>query len=81
VIGFTLHNVTEEVGIAAPLTERRPGLAIFAALAALAGLPAVLGTWGGTAQRAGHTGLSLIALLGFVAGLAIMYATALLVRF
>jgi hypothetical protein len=34
-----------------------------------------------TAQRAGHTGLSLIALLGFVAGLAIMYATALLVRF
>jgi ZIP family zinc transporter len=114
VVGFTLHNVTEGVGIAAPLTERRPGLAIFAALAALAGLPAVLGTWGGafafsphwaalcfgvgagailqvvielsaylhrTAQRAGHTGLSLIALLGFVAGLAIMYATALLVRF
>jgi ZIP family zinc transporter len=114
VVGFTLHNVTEGVGIAAPLTERRPNLALFAALAALAGLPAVLGTWGGafafsphwaalcfgvgagailqvvievsaylhrTAQRAGQSGLYLTALLGFVAGLAIMYATALLVRF
>jgi zinc transporter ZupT len=114
VVGFTLHNVTEGIGIAAPLTERRPSLAIFAALAALAGLPAVLGTWAGafafsphwaalcfgvgagailqvvievsaylhrTAQRAGQSGLSLTALLGFVAGLAIMYATALLVRF
>jgi zinc transporter, ZIP family len=114
VVGFTLHNVTEGVGIAAPMTERRPSLALFAALAALAGLPAVLGTWGGvfafsphwaalcfgigagailqvvvevsaylhrTAQRAGHTGLSAAALLGFVAGLALMYATALLVRF
>jgi zinc transporter ZupT len=114
VVGFTLHNVTEGIGIAAPMTERRPSLAVFAALAALAGLPAVLGTWGGafafsphwaalcfgvgagailqvvievsaylhrTAQRAGQSGLSLTALLGFVAGLAIMYATALLVRF
>jgi zinc transporter ZupT len=114
VVGFTLHNVTEGIGIAAPLTERRPSLALFAALAALAGLPAVLGTWGGAfafsphwaalcfgvgagailqvvievsaymyraAQRMGHTGLSLTALVGFVAGLAIMYATALLVRF
>ena len=114
VVGFTLHNVTEGIGIAAPMTERRPSLAVFAALAALAGLPVVLGTWGGafafsphwaalcfgvgagailqvvielsaylnrTAQRAGHTALSPTALLGFVAGLAIMYATALLVRF
>jgi zinc transporter ZupT len=114
VVGFTLHNVTEGVGIAAPLTERRPSLLVFAGLAALAGLPAVLGTWTGafafsphwaalcfgvgagailqvvievsaylhrTAQRAGHTELSLSALVGFVAGLAIMYATALLVRF
>ncbi|MGH6943223.1 MAG: ZIP family metal transporter [Geminicoccaceae bacterium] len=114
VVGFTLHNVTEGVGIAAPLMARPPGLAVFAALAALAGLPAVLGTWGGafafsphwaalcfgvgagailqvvvevgaylhrTAQRTGHTGLSAAALLGFVAGLAVMYATALLVRF
>jgi zinc transporter, ZIP family len=114
VVGFTLHNVTEGIGIAAPLTKERPGLLIFAGLAALAGLPAVVGTWGGafafsphlaalcfgigagailqvivevgaylsrTAQRAGETWLSWTGLLGFVAGLAVMYATALLVRF
>ena len=34
-----------------------------------------------TAQQAGHTALSPTALTGFVAGLAVMYATALLVRF
>ena len=114
VVGFTLHNVTEGIGIAAPLTERQPRLAVFAALAALAGLPAVVGTWGGafafsphwaaqcfgvgagailqvvvevgaylhrTAQRAGKTGLSSASLLGFALGLAIMYATAMLIRF
>jgi ZIP family zinc transporter len=114
VVGFTLHNVTEGIGIAAPLTKRQPGLAVFAALAALAGLPAVLGTWGGvfafsphwaalcfgvgagailqvvvevgaylhrTAQRAGGTWLSSASLLGFALGLAIMYATAMLIRF
>lgn len=114
VVGFTLHNVTEGIGIAAPLTERRPGLATFVALAALAGLPAVLGTWGGafafsphwaalcfgigagailqvvvevgaylhrTAQRAGDSWLSGASLLGFALGLAIMYATAMLIRF
>ena len=48
VVGFTPHNVTEGVGIAAPLTDRYPGLLTFAGLAALAGLPAVVGTWGGT---------------------------------
>jgi ZIP family zinc transporter len=114
VVGFTLHNVTEGIGIAAPLTERQPGFAVFAGLAALAGLPAVFGTWGGvfafsphwaalcfgvgagailqvvvevgaylhrTAQRAGGTWLSSASLLGFAIGLAIMYATAMLIRF
>ncbi len=114
VVGFTLHNITEGVGIAAPLVERRPGLATFAGLAALAGLPAVVGTWGGafafsphwaalcfgvgagailqvvvevglylhrTARRAGESWLSGTALFGFAAGLAVMYATAMLVRF
>jgi zinc transporter ZupT len=114
VVGFTLHNVTEGIGIAAPLTKRQPGLAVFAALAALAGLPAVIGTWGGvfafsphwaalcfgvgagailqvvvevgaylhrTAQRAGGTWLSSASLLGFALGLAIMYLTAMLIRF
>jgi zinc transporter, ZIP family len=54
VLGFTLHNVTEGVGIAAPLTRAEPRLATFAALAALAGLPAVLGTWGGAFAFSPH---------------------------
>jgi ZIP family zinc transporter len=47
VVGFVIHNVTEGFGIAAPLTAARPGLGVFAGLAALAGLPAVLGVWAG----------------------------------
>lgn len=112
ILGFALHNVTEGVGIAAPLTRERPSFAIFAALAALAGLPAVFGTWGGafafsphwtavcfgiaagailqvvievgaylrrTARGPGHDWLSGASLVGFASGLAIMYATAMLV--
>jgi zinc transporter ZupT len=45
VIGFTLHNVTEGIGIAAPVAQDRPSLKSFAALAAIAGLPAILGAW------------------------------------
>jgi zinc transporter, ZIP family len=46
ILGFTLHNITEGVGIAAPiLRERRPTFAHFAALALLGGGPAILGTW------------------------------------
>ena len=113
VLGIALHNVTEGVGIAAPLTRAQPRLTTFVALAALAGLPAVLGTWGGAfafsphwtalcfgiaagailqvvievgaylrraAQAAGGSWLSGASLLGFAGGLAIMYATALLVQ-
>lgn len=55
VVGFTLHNVTEGIGIAAPLARARAGstersrvpFLTFVGLAALAGLPAVLGTWFG----------------------------------
>ena len=114
VLGFTLHNVTEGVGIAAPLTRAQPKLGTFVALTALAGLPAVLGTWGGAfafsphwtaicfgiaagailqvvievgaylrraAQTAEGSWLSGASLLGFTTGLAIMYATAMLVQF
>jgi zinc transporter ZupT len=114
VVGFTLHNLTEGIGIAAPLLEVRPKLRVFAALAALAGLPAVLGTWVGayafaphwaalcfgiaagailqvvvevgaylsrTARRADGTPLSGTAFAGFVAGLIVMYLTAMLVSF
>ncbi len=47
VIGFTLHNITEGVGIAAPVLkdDRRPSLWHFGALALLGGGPAILGTW------------------------------------
>jgi zinc transporter ZupT len=63
VIGFTLHNITEGVGIAAPIAHERPPLWHFAALAALAGLPAVLGTWIGGFARS-----DLLAALFFALG-------------
>jgi len=48
VIGFTIHNVTEGIGIAVPLADERPRFLHFVGLAALAGLPAILGTVAGT---------------------------------
>jgi zinc transporter ZupT len=112
IVGFALHNVTEGVGIAAPLVHVRPPLRVFAGLAALAGLPAVVGTWVGAyafsphwaalcfgigagailqvvvevaaylhrqANGAGASALSGTTLAGFAGGLAVMYATAILV--
>jgi ZIP family zinc transporter len=54
VLGFTLHNITEGIGIVAPLLRLRPTLASFIGLAALAGLPAVLGIWMGAYAFAPH---------------------------
>ncbi len=112
IVGFTLHNVTEGVGIAAPLVRDRPAIWHFAGLAAVAGVPAILGTWigaftyspvwttiflavgiGAIAQvivevgrlvvrsqrRAEEPWLTWPTFGGFAAGLALMYATALLV--
>jgi zinc transporter ZupT len=112
VIGFTLHNVTEGIGIAAPIAQDRLSVSRFIGLAAIAGLPAVLGTWiGGFAysniaatiflgigtgaivqviievgklllrhgQRESQSAATWPNIIGFTAGLAIMYATALLV--
>ncbi len=55
VVGFILHNITEGIGIAAPLITHRtgkeelvqatPSWLTFAGLALLAGFPAVFGTW------------------------------------
>jgi zinc transporter ZupT len=45
VVGFTLHNITEGIGIASPLVDKKPALLTFIGLAALAGLPAIAGTW------------------------------------
>lgn len=47
IVGFTLHNVTEGVGIAAPILRERPAFVHFVGLAALAGAPAILGVWTG----------------------------------
>ena len=112
VLGFTLHNITEGIGIVAPMVENRPRLPVFAALAALAGLPAVAGIWLGSYAFAPHwaalafavgagailqviveVGLLLArrsarsegrgaatAASGVVAGVVVMYATALLVQ-
>jgi zinc transporter, ZIP family len=112
VIGFTLHNITEGIGIAAPIARERPRWWHFVLLAALAGLPAVLGVWIGgfsysalsaafflalgvgaiaqvvyevgrlIARQSAEDGLPLISPTtfgGLAAGIAIMYATALLV--
>jgi zinc transporter ZupT len=112
VIGFTLHNVTEGIGIAAPIAQDRLSVSRFIGLAAIAGLPAVLGTWiGGFAysnvaatiflgigtgaivqviievgklllrhgQRESQSVATWPNIVGFTAGLAIMYATALLI--
>jgi hypothetical protein len=110
VIGFTLHNVSEGVGIAAPLIDRRPPFAAFVWLAALAGLPAIVGVWVGAqavspfwtaicfgigagailqviiemtglmVRRDGQGALASVpSLAGIAVGLAVMYATALLV--
>src|ERR687892_187362 len=112
VVGFTLHNITVGVGIAAPILKERPGLVHFLWLALLGGGPAIVGTWiGGFAfsnllaaiflavgagailqviyevtrlllkdsGRSKSPALSAPNLGGFTAGVAIMYATALLV--
>ncbi|MDU0200582.1 ZIP family metal transporter [Paenibacillus sp. MAH-36] len=47
IIGFTLHNITEGVGIAAPLLKYRPSWKTFVTLALIAGGPAIIGTWVG----------------------------------
>lgn len=47
VIGFTLHNITEGIGIGSPMLKERPTWKTFLALAAIAGGPAILGTWTG----------------------------------
>ena len=43
VVGFALHNTTEGIAIVAPLARLRPSLVQLAALALLAGAPAMLG--------------------------------------
>ncbi|HSL65428.1 MAG TPA: hypothetical protein VK874_12310 [Gaiellaceae bacterium] len=64
IVGFMIHNVTEGLGIAAPIAEGkgRPSIARLAGLVALAGAPAILGTWIG-----GYAANDLLAVLFFAA--------------
>ena len=110
VVGFMVHNVTEGLGIAAPIAER--GTVSFrrlAALALIAGAPAIPGAWLGgfvtsdvlgvlffagaagaalevvvevgryVARRAPGGLSSSYVLGGFLAGIAVMYVTGLLI--
>ena len=113
IVGFMIHNVTEGLGIAAPLAEDGERKTIpfrfLAALALIAGAPAILGAWIGgyvtnellavlffaiaagaalqvvvevgrfVARRAPGGLTSGYAVGGFLAGLAVMYVTGLLV--
>jgi len=54
VIGFTLHNLTEGLGIVAPLLKQKLRWQACVALAALAGLPAVVGLWVGAFAFSPH---------------------------
>jgi hypothetical protein len=45
---FALHNITEGIGIAAPILKVRPSLVAFVGLALLAGAPAIVGMWVGS---------------------------------
>lgn len=65
VIGFALHNVTEGVGIAAPVARDRVGVPFLAGVGLLAGAPTVLGAWLG-----GLSYLPLVAALCFAVGAA-----------
>jgi zinc transporter ZupT len=54
VLGFTIHNLTEGIGIAAPMARERVSWPVWPGLVALAGLPAVVGTWVGAYAFAPH---------------------------
>lgn len=60
VVGFMVHNVTEGLGIAAPATRARVTVSQLAALALIAGAPAIVGTWIG-----GYTTSDILAPLFF----------------
>lgn len=110
VVGFMVHNVTEGLGIAAPIADRaRVGIGRLAALALIAGSPAIPGAWvGGFVTSdvlgvlffAGAAGAALEVVVevgryvarqapgglgsrhvlgGYLAGIAVMYVTGLLI--
>jgi ZIP family zinc transporter len=110
IVGFMVHNVTEGLGIAAPIADgARVSLGRLAALALVAGAPAILGAWIGGFITSDVLGVLFFALAvgaalqvvvevgryvarrapgglrsgpvigGYLAGIAVMYVTGLLV--
>jgi len=47
VVGFIIQNITEGLGIIAPILRDRPGIASLAWMGLLGGAPAILGAWVG----------------------------------
>jgi len=45
VVGFTLHNITEGLGIVAPIARDAPSVIRLVGLGSIAGVPTILGTW------------------------------------
>ncbi|MEE8348100.1 MAG: ZIP family metal transporter [Acidobacteriota bacterium] len=45
VVGFTLHNITEGLGIVAPIAKDTPSILRLVGLGSIAGMPTILGTW------------------------------------
>lgn len=50
VIGFAIHNTTEGLAIVAPIASQRPSVGRLALLGLIAGSPAILGAWIGSAS-------------------------------
>ncbi|OHE62013.1 MAG: hypothetical protein A2Z99_18815 [Treponema sp. GWB1_62_6] len=44
-IGFILQNITEGLGIIAPIIKQKPSLRFLAGLGLLGGAPAIIGAW------------------------------------
>ena len=47
VIGFILQNITEGLGIIAPIVRQRPSVRLLIGLGLIGGVPAIVGTWTG----------------------------------
>jgi zinc transporter ZupT len=79
VVGFIIQNITEGLGIIAPILRDRPGLKHLALMGLVAGAPAIVGAWiGGFAPSATLA----VLFLGIGAGaiFEVVYEIALLIR-
>ncbi|MEX0640054.1 MAG: divalent cation transporter, partial [Nitrosopumilaceae archaeon] len=45
IVGFTIHNTTEGLAIAAPMARGKPMIGKLAAMGMIAGAPAIFGAW------------------------------------